>query len=388
MIKCLFVTISLPPERGGGAEAYAVQLAEILVAKGLMVDLLGRNGGLNATRIETVGNVRWIRLGALLHPYFGYLIALHRWLRAHIREYDIVQFFDMNVASAVGLHATCESGVPRIVRDEQILAWSDRQLNATRMPLLAAWSRRQLRTADQYVVVSSSEAVPLAEFVGTSKPITYLPNGIDTDMFEEAPMQNAPVVICPARLREEKNHEGLVRVFARVVERVPGATLLLAGDGPLVDTVRRMVKTLGLEKNVLLLGHVSDIAKHYHQARIVALLSHAEGPSLAVLEGACCGRPAVVSDVGGLIDSVVDGQTGMRVASGDEVRAANDIVSLLSDDSACARMGSAAAAFVRRERSIDRMAERYYEFLETVVHGVTLSTIHPQKVRSGYDQCN
>lgn len=367
--KCLFVTTSLPPERGGGAEAYAVQLAEILGTRGLEVDLLGRNGGLRQTRIETVGHVKWIRLGAYLHQYFGYLLTLHNWLHTHVRDYDVVQFFDMNVTSAVGLHATRANNVPRVVRDEGILLWSDRQLNATRVPFLPAWSRRQLKTADRYVVVSSSEEVALANWGVPAQLITYLPNGIDTHMFPEALLQSAPMVICPARLREEKNHKGLLRVFAHVVEKVPGATLLLAGDGPLVVEVNRDIVALGLERHVLLLGHVGDMAERYRQARVVVLLSHAEGPSLGVLEGACCGRPAVVSDVGGLIDSVVDGVTGLRIARADETRAVDAIVSLLSDDASCARMGSAAAAFVRRERSLDRMAERYIDFLKTVAHG-------------------
>lgn len=368
MTRCLFVTTSLPPERGGGAEAYAVQLAEILSARGLEIDLLGRNGGLRQTRIEMVGDVKWIRLGVSIHPYFGYLLALHRWLRAHVHDYDVVQFFDMNVASAVGLHATQFSGVPRVVRDEGILAWSDRQLDATRVPYLAMWSRRQLRTANHYVIVSSSEEVALANWGIPTRIITYLPNGIDTHNFPEAPLQSAPVAICPARLREEKNHKGLLQVFAHVVKKVPGATLLLAGDGPLTDEICRDITMLGLEKHVLLLGHVANMAEQYHQSRVVVLLSHAEGPSLGVLEGACCGRPAIVSDVGGLIDSVVNGVTGMRIDSGDEARAADALVLLLSDDAECAQMGREAAAFVRSNRSLDRMADRYLKFLKTVVH--------------------
>lgn len=381
MTRCLFVTTALPPERGGGAERYAVQLSTRLTARDFTIDLLGRNPGSWSTSTEVRDGVTWVRLGAPVHDYFGYLAAVHAWLAAHAADYDVIQFFDLNVVSAAGVHATRNVPTPRVVRDEGVAVWALQQLEHTRVPLLARWARRWLLRADHYVVVSSPEVEQLGLLGIEADAVTFLPNGIDGGEYYPLPLQADPVIVCPARLRAEKNHRFLLEVFARVMIALPSARLIIAGDGPELASVREYAAELGVASSIEFLGHVDDMLTVYRRARVIALFSAAEGPSLGVLEGAACARPAVVSDVGGLVDSVRDGVTGYRVQVADVDAASERLARLLQDDEECRRMGARAAEFVAEERSLERAADAGAAFLTDLAHGTTYTRVRPKKGR-------
>ncbi|MRR12344.1 glycosyltransferase, partial [bacterium] len=175
-------------------------------------------------------------------------------------------------------------------------------------------------------------------------------------------------IVCPARLRVEKNHEGLLRTFSLVRDRVPDARLALAGDGPLRERLVRTAESLGLRDSVSFLGHMSDMRSLYAESRLCALLSSAEGPALGVLEAQCSGRPCVVSAVGGLVDSVEHDISGLVVSAGDESAAADAITRLLLDDDLAARMGHAAAERVRRHFDFTVVSRQYKDSLVRVAN--------------------
>lgn len=364
-MRLLFVTTILPPEAIGGAEAYALGLAERLRSLGAEVDVVGRRGRGPLPRAED----GVVRLGAPGHEYFGYLAVLAAWLRTHACEYDALQFFDFNHTSAIGLAATRRCGTPRLLRDEQELRLSEERLRETSMPGLYAMSRRWLSTAEQVVYVSTSEADALGPWGYGPDRRTYVPNGIDATRYPVAPFCEQPTLVCPARFRPEKNHDGLLRAFALARASVPDARLVLAGDGPLEPSLRRQAAEMGLGESVRFLGYVDSMAPVFASARACVLLSHVEGPALGVLEAACAGRPAIVSTAGGLRDSVKHGITGFHADGGDE-EIATRMVELLTEDALARRMGDAAARFVRQERDIDVLAETYLAILSSAVASV------------------
>ena len=359
-MKAAFVTTALPPEPLGGAERYALRLAEALRARGAQVDVVGRA----VREHDAPAGGGAIRLRPIAHEYFGYLASVRSWLGRHAREYEVIQFFDVNHVSAVGLAATLGSGTVRVLRDEQQLGMCAKRLGETRMPGLASASRRWLLSADVVVHATRSEDEPLVAWGFDRDRLAFVPNGIDVGGFPATPLPATRTVVCPARLRPEKNHEDLLAAFALVLSAVPDARLVLAGDGPMEATIRRRVTDLGLDGTVEVRGHVRDMAALFRDCRVCALFSEWEGPALGVLEAACAGRPAVVTAVGGLVDSVVDGVTGLHVDARRPQECAASIASLLTDDALASRLGAAAARFVREERNLDVMADRYLELME------------------------
>jgi glycosyltransferase involved in cell wall biosynthesis len=106
------------------------------------------------------------------------------------------------------------------------------------MPILGSWSELMLKTADRYVVVSRSGIDEMIRWGVPPHRITFITNGIPTGQYPRAPFVSAPVLLCPARLREEKNHVGLLRVLAALCRGVPGGERWLVGDGPMEGGLR------------------------------------------------------------------------------------------------------------------------------------------------------
>lgn len=115
---------------------------------------------------------------------------------------------------------------------------------------------------------------------------------------------------CVARLDPAaKGQDLLLQVLARPEWRSRPVELSLFGAGPYEATLRRMAALLQL-KNVYFRGHVGDIAEIWQQNHLLLLPSRYEGLPLALVEAMLCGRPAVVTDVGGNTELCAEGLTG------------------------------------------------------------------------------
>lgn len=118
-------------------------------------------------------------------------------------------------------------------------------------------------------------------------------------------------------LTREKGHEVLVRGFKQVLVRQPAAKLLIVGDGPLRDPLRRLVKELGLETKVLLLGQVGDIGSILPALDLFVYPSLEEGLGSILLMAMAYRVPVCASRTGGIPELVLDGTTGRLFAPGD-----------------------------------------------------------------------
>jgi glycosyltransferase involved in cell wall biosynthesis len=97
------------------------------------------------------------------------------------------------------------------------------------------------------------------------------------------------------RFEPQKNHEAVLRIFARVAARVPRARLLLAGDGPLRPAVEARARDLGVGDAVSFLGSRGDVPALLAAMDVLLFPSRYEGLGLVVLEARAAGVPAVVS---------------------------------------------------------------------------------------------
>lgn len=122
----------------------------------------------------------------------------------------------------------------------------------------------------------------------------------------------AVVVIATGRLTDQKNPEGLLRAFARLLPQAPQARLWLVGDGPLRDRVEALRRQLGLEAQVALLGERDDVGALLAAAEVFVLPSAWEGLPLGLLEAMAQGLPVVATAVGD-VGHVVTAGAGILV---------------------------------------------------------------------------
>jgi glycosyltransferase involved in cell wall biosynthesis len=168
-----------------------------------------------------------------------------------------------------------------------------------------------------------------------------IPIGIETEILDkELGYQGVGVSGCPegdyilhvGGFTFEKNHEGLLRIFQRVLKRRPDLQLVLAGDGPLFSSIQEKVKALGLESNVYMLGRRTDVAALMKHATMVVLPSIIEGLPGVLLEAMYCRVPVIANNVGAIPHLLADGR-GVVVEKVDEDGFANAILHQLHQPS-------------------------------------------------------
>jgi glycosyltransferase involved in cell wall biosynthesis len=135
----------------------------------------------------------------------------------------------------------------------------------------------------------------------------------------------APVVVCVGRLCRQKGQDVLLSAWDAVTARVPGARLVLVGDGPAAGALRAAAPP-----SVVLAGAVADVRPWYRAADLVVLPSRWEGMALAPLEAMASGRPVLLADVDGARESLPPGQDAhCLVPPGDAEALAGALVRLL-----------------------------------------------------------
>lgn len=179
---------------------------------------------------------------------------------------------------------------------------------------------------------------------------------------------DALVVVEPATLRPRKGQRDLIDAFACIAADHPRAQLLLAGDGPDRESLRRHAASKGLAERVRVPGAIRPPQPVFACADVLAMPSYNEGLSNACLEGSAAGLPLLVSSVGGLPEIVLDGETGFVVPPGDIAALARALGDLLASPERRTRFGAAGrartGAMFTAQRSVHGVEETWTRLLE------------------------
>lgn len=170
-----------------------------------------------------------------------------------------------------------------------------------------------------------------------------------------------PRLVHVARLNRIKDQETLLRATRLLVDRLPGVTLDIVGDGPMNQILRGVASQLHLDDVVRFHGMRDNVADYLASADLFVLSSLSEGVSITLLEAMAAGLPVVATDVGGNREVVVDGQTGRLVPVGAVEQMAATMRDLLTDPTRAREMGAAGFARVRAEFNIENTAQRYLD---------------------------
>ncbi len=203
-----------------------------------------------------------------------------------------------------------------------------------------------------------------------SDKITVIPNGIDTGYFVPNPEKMALrnqlglptegiVVGNVAYFRPVKNLTRFVQVAHRVAQRIPEAFFVLVGDGTERGGVERAIAEMGLRQRFLLPGELKDPLAWFQAMDIFLLTSDSEALPVVLLEAGSCGVPAVATDVGGVRDVVVHGETGFVHPPNAVDALAESVIQLAQDPALRQQMGQSARQRVVQEFSVEAMVNRH-----------------------------
>ncbi|KAB2923264.1 MAG: glycosyltransferase family 4 protein [Bacteroidetes bacterium] len=178
-----------------------------------------------------------------------------------------------------------------------------------------------------------------------------------------------PLVGALGRLKKYKSFDHLIEAFAIVKREMPDARLEIVGDGDDRPRLEQLTRTLGLTESVAFAGFVSEQEKvdRLNRMHVAVNTSAKEGWGLTATEANACGTTTVSSNVQGLRDAVVDGETGLLYEYGDREQLAEKVLLLLRDANLRERLER--QALVRsKEFDWQTGAERTMEVLERIVH--------------------
>lgn len=181
----------------------------------------------------------------------------------------------------------------------------------------------------------------------------------------------AKVILLVGRFSSEKDHVTLLRAVAdlRAGANAPDARLLLVGDGPDRGRIEQEIRSLGLERAVVLSGQVPSAEPYYGIADIAALSSLTEGSPNALLEAMAAGIPVVATRVGGIPEIVNDGESALLIEPQDRKAMTRALAALAGDGRLAEKLAQRAREIVQSsytpEARTKRLIEIYCKILVT-----------------------
>ncbi len=178
-----------------------------------------------------------------------------------------------------------------------------------------------------------------------------------------------------------KDHQMFLRAAAQVRSRVPDAAFIIAGEGSLMPELRELADSVGIAADVHFIGRCDDVASLLSVSHIGVLSSKAEGFANAILEYMAAGLPVVATDVGGVREAIMEGETGYIVPSGDDTAMAKRLIQVLSDNGRAREMGAHAKMIVNEKFASEHHLRNTLELYDEL-----LSHKSPAKVPMGQVQ--
>ncbi|MFI5221463.1 MAG: N-acetyl-alpha-D-glucosaminyl L-malate synthase BshA [Bacteroidia bacterium] len=172
------------------------------------------------------------------------------------------------------------------------------------------------------------------------KDIRVIPNFINIERFNKKPREHFRMAVAPAGIklvahtsnfRKVKRVEDVVKVFAKIREKIP-AKLLLVGDGPERQNIEMLCREMNLLDHISFLGKQDPVEEILSISDLFLMPSESESFGLAALEAMACEVPVVSSNAGGIPELNIEGETGFMCDVGDVQGMADKAVYILSDD--------------------------------------------------------
>jgi glycosyltransferase involved in cell wall biosynthesis len=307
-MRVCVVTTSYPRSGHPAAGAFVAAQVEALRRAGAEVDVVSpsdvRHFGI-AYGDGIAQNLRAKPWLLLLLPLFLGSLALAA--RRSARDADLVHAHWLPSALA-GLAA----GKPLVVQ-----VWGTDVELARRVP----WLARPLVRRARLVIAASQSLADSARHLGARR-VQVIPNGVEVPL-SPGPPDEPPHVLYAGRLSEEKG-------VLELLEATAGLPRVVVGDGPLRPRVPDAVGFVPPEQ----------LGPYYERAAVVCVPSRREGYGVVVREAMAWGRPVVATAVGGLLDAVEEGVTGLLVPPRDPAALRAALERLLGDASLRAELGA------------------------------------------------
>jgi len=359
----------------GGAERFLLTLSNHLIKRkhDVRVFTLAYNEGIFAdiapdVPIVETGTLALVRGFDRVHMA-NMLYGALRLILMNFRGFDILHAHNYPMNNLAAFISGCQK-VPaiwqcnepnRFLWDSPSLRPESRWVAGLTLGRQGNWIADFLRIMDRRAVADLNAVYTISRYerehfmgvYGVDPAVLYL--GVDTTLFNDRAkgdavrdklrLGNRSIVLLVSNLSRRKNIDTVIRSMVLVRKSVPGAKLIIVGDGPERSNLQGQISDLGLTDSVMLLN--LPVGPELYAASDVFVHPAIDEPwGLAPIEAMACGVPVVVSAAGGMKESVVEGRTGYLVPPLDAEAYAKAVTFLLNNGELRKVMGNRAASYV------------------------------------------
>ncbi len=240
------------------------------------------------------------------------------------------------------------------------------------------WSRRLFPAwGDAAIAISPAVGEHLQNDLGVApQRVHVIANGIDLEEFAPASpddrcrirqilrIKEGPVMGTIARLSPVKGIDILIKAMPKVIAQFPSAKLLVVGQGVQLPFLKRLTNDLNLEKQVLFFPLIGRSREILGALDIFVMPSRQEGLGISVMEAQACAIPVIASKVGGLINLIDDGKTGLLVPVEQPAILAQALILLLKNPQKAKELAQEGRAVVTEKFSAEEMVNRTLKLYE------------------------
>lgn len=293
--------------------------------------------------------------------------------------YNIIQLENIDIIHVHGLiHLFyAYSAKTLLIRNKNILVVSHiRRYKQVFCGLTSFLTLRFFNHASSGIIFLSELAKSKALSYGVSNQKSFvIPTGLDIIEFDknynsEFPFFNLSAnsdknqfVACIATLNPWKGHDILLKAACEVIKEFPHAYFILAGDGPLRNTLENLSRELGLSQNVIFTGWMdnSNIISMLRIIDIVVLPSTGDMLPVSILEAMAASKPVIASAIGGTPELITSDKNGLLVPSNNPELLGKAIKYLLENDDKAKEMGILNRKMIECHYNIDYMINKWVE---------------------------
>ena len=320
--------------QAGGAEVHLQEILKRIAARGHRVTLLC-SGFAGCKPTEEVEGIRVVRKGSRFNFNFVVPFALARLLREEswdllMEDINKIPFFSPLFHRLPTLVVIPHLFADSVFKEINFVLGTYIYLSEKPIP----WLYRGLK----FMVISESTKQDLVKRGIPPDDVAVIHCGIDHDLYrpdQSVAKEPNPTVIYLGRLKKYKSIDHLILAFSKILDRLPQARLVVVGEGDYKTQLMSLAKRLNLGEKVEFPGFVdrSEKVRRLQRSWVAVYPSLKEGWGLTNIEANACGTPVIASNVPGLKDSVVHGETGLLFEYGNIEQLADYLMRILSDAS-------------------------------------------------------
>ena len=363
----------------GGSGVVATELGKALAARGHCIHFIAYSMPFRLGHIQD--NIRFHEVNVNTYPLFEYPPYT---LNLTSKIVDTVKYEELDILHmhyAIP-HATSAVLARQILAAEGIHIPIVTTLHGTDItivgqdPSFAPVVNYSINESDGVTAVSDYLKNETTGCCDINTDIEVIPNFIDTDRFKPLKKDHFKQALCPngekllvhvSNFRPVKRAVEVVEVFHRLRAEDYQVKLLLVGDGPDRVPAEHRARELGVYDDIRFLGKQEPVEEILAIADIFLMPSGSETFGLAALEAMACAVPVIASNIGGLPELIVHGETGFLCPLGDIDSYTERAKTLLDDPKLMARMAEASRKRAADEFDTDIIVPHYESYYEQVI---------------------